>query len=130
METCSVCENEIPEPAKDSISTGFGRDLANNIVCYPCCGVQDKVFMKAHGKIALYLTIKDNKAVVTNWPDSIRFNCWHYSTGRHNIAGVRYDCWFGFDGFVWHGVTYGDNTQICHCKRTKETLTGISTYNL
>jgi hypothetical protein len=20
----------------------------------------------------------------------------------------------------WHGVTYGDNTQICHCKRVKK----------
>jgi hypothetical protein len=43
------------------------------------------------------------------------------TTGRHNIAGVRYDVWFrGPDGHVWWGVQYGDMTQICHCKRTKE----------
>ena len=38
-----------------------------------------------------------------------------------DIAGKRLDVWFyGPDGYIWHGVQYGDNTQIVHCKRSSE----------
>jgi hypothetical protein len=73
--------------------------------------------MKDEGRITLYLT---DDGRVTNWPNSLSFKG-HVSKGRHNIAGTRYDVWFtGPDGHRWHGTQYGDNTQICHCKRTKE----------
>lgn len=55
----------------------------------------------------------------SNWPHTLVFRA-HGQVGRHNIAGKRYDVWFnGPDGYEWHGVTYGDWTQLCHCKRTK-----------
>ena len=72
--------------------------------------------MTEHGRIMLYLS----NGEVMNWPGTLRFPA-HVRKGRHNIAGSRYDVWFaGPDGFQWHGVQYGDNTQICHCKRTKQ----------
>lgn len=55
-----------------------------------------------------------------NWPGSLEFRCWT-RTGNHNIARTRYDVWFyGPDGYIWYGVTYGEDTQLCHCKRTKK----------
>ena len=31
---------------------------------------------------------------------------------------TTYDVWFiGPDGKEWHGVQYGDLTQVCHCRR-------------
>lgn len=95
-------------------------------ICYKCCAELDKEYMRKNGKITLYLTCEQVKRTrprkcrgeVTNWPGSLRFSC-HTRSGRHNIVGNRYDCWFVFEGYEWHGVTYGDNTQICHCKKTK-----------
>lgn len=98
--------------------------------CYECCGVNDMKYMIENGVMVLYLTCepasrmrspegRSTRCKVTNWPGTLSFS--GYSTvGRHNIAGWRYDVWFkGPDGYEWHGVTYGDNTQICRCKRTK-----------
>jgi hypothetical protein len=54
------------------------------------------------------------------WPGTLKIRC-GVRTGRHNIAGKRYDVWFvGPDGKNWHGVTYGDNTQICRVRRLKK----------
>lgn len=88
--------------------------------------------MRKEGKIALYLvpiSAKDReegkapysaKYKVTNWPGHIFAWVRHCNKGRHNIAGTRIDVWFPFEGFMWHGVQYGENTQIVYCKRTKE----------
>jgi hypothetical protein len=64
----------------------------------------------------------DGTAHVGNWPGSLQFKLYpRVKVGYHNVAGRRYDVWFpGPDGFVWHGTQFGDMTQICHCKRTKE----------
>ena len=109
-------------------------------VCFACCAVRDAYMMTktGHSKdLPLYLSDSGDTRIVTsagrhpaygrytdglisNWPGTLRFKC-RVKVGRHNIAGVRYDVWFtGPDNHVWHGVQFGDNTQICHCKRTKE----------
>ena len=123
---CSVCGETKPKP--DGIGTGFGRDpVSDAVVCYACCAVRDRARMFEEGRATLYLCDvvegdgygRPNRADVTNWPGSLRFKAL-VGFGRHNIAGRRYDAWFtGPDGFEWHGVTYGDQTQVCHCKRTK-----------
>lgn len=132
MNTCHVCGKGIAQP--DSFGTGYGTDSAGNKVCYACCAEQDKAWMLEHDRITLYLTdIRRHREVrgfhngeysgnVTNWPGTLRYENRNVKVGRHNIAGVRYDVWFvGPDKHVWHGITYGDNTQLCHCKRTQET---------
>jgi len=100
-------------------TTGYGTDDNGNKACFDCCGIVDKMRMVKQGRAVLYLDYAGG--TVSNWPGTYKVNVWSSKTGRHNIAGKRYDVWFkGPDGHYWHGVTYGDYTQICHCKRTKE----------
>lgn len=114
-----------PSPHSD-FTTGYGEDNEGKKHCYECCAKRDREQMIRDGKTTLYLTqTRDNgtdypKPEVSNWPGSLRFGVYYLKTGRHNMAGKRYDAYFvGPDKSTWHGVTYGDNTQICHCKRVK-----------
>ena len=129
---CSQCKRGyfIPKVG-ESISTGYASNDKGDLLCYSCCAENDKKYMIEHGKIMLYLSDKKIEPPtgdkfghtyyeVTNWPGSLKFKTCQFNEGRHNIARKRYNVWFnGPDGFVWYGVQYGDNTQICHCKRTK-----------
>lgn len=119
---CAAC-GEV-KPVQTNGGTGYGYGENDEIVCYACCGERDKARMIETGKATLYFVpvvgAGWNACNVTNWPGTLAFRG-GYSVGRHNIARKRYDVTFnGPDGYVWHGVTYGDNTQICHCKRTKK----------
>jgi hypothetical protein len=107
------------KPMQTNGGTGYGINEHDFFVCYDCCGKQDEKFMRDNGRITLYLVKRDNEYFVTNWPGTINIRA-HVRTSWHNIAGKRYDAWFKHAGANWHGVTYGDNTQICHCKRTKQ----------
>lgn len=137
--TCCRCGQS--KPVQTNGGTGYAS-TPDGKMCYVCCGEADAEYMREHGKITLYLTCEpasrmtDNgkpytpatigngrgrncEGTVTNWPGTLKFRC-HTRVGRHNIARYRYDVWFtGPDGEPWHGVTYGDNTQICHCRRIK-----------
>lgn len=62
---------------------------------------------------------KNGKYDYVSWPGTLKIKC-HVRTGRHNIAGTRYDVWFTFNGKNFYGVTYGDKTQICHIRRIKD----------
>lgn len=65
---------------------------------------------------------------VTNWPGSLTLPVYYMRVGSHNMANCRYDVWFEVANpdtnqlERWHGVCYGDNTQICHCTRTKKSI--------
>ena len=119
------CGHE-PSP-HESFTTGYGVDMDGNRKCYECCAVDDKARMIETGKATLYLSRSisaewpdKGKEVWTvgNWPGSLKLRTGSPRKGRHNIAGSRYDVWFtGPDGKDWHGVQYGENTQICHCRR-------------
>jgi hypothetical protein len=77
--------------------------------------------MAKDGRTTLY----DDGSHAVNWTNILRFPITARKTGRHNIAGKRYDVWFdGPDEYgtctqLWWGVRYGDNTQILHCRRLK-----------
>jgi hypothetical protein len=129
--TCHDCKRVLP--VRTEGGTGYGNlqvkpgENLSVAVCYDCCAIRDRELMIKEGRAVLYLTcerrslktVRSTKGSVTNWPGSLRFDC-HVTSGRHNIAGTRYDCWFkGPDGFEWHGVSYGEYTQLCHCRRTK-----------
>jgi hypothetical protein len=113
-ELCAfIRADELPQLTRNET---FERSPA---ICYACCAIEDIQFMDENGKATLYLT--DNMSRVSNWLGSLNFLVYHVKKSRHNIARFRYDVWFyGPDGFIWHGVQYGDNTQICHCRRTKK----------
>lgn len=114
---CSICKME--RALQNSGGTGYGTDKDGQKVCYECCGKQDAQRMRETGKAVMYLGRRGEGQEVLNWPGSLRLPVQGTKTGRHNIAGKRYDVWFQFEGQAWHGVQYGDFTQICHCKRVK-----------
>lgn len=122
---CSQCGETKPFPLQGG-GTGYAIDQ-RGFVCYACCGENDRRDMIASGKALLYLTrepiadrhypFADGK--ITNWPGTLAMPC-RVRRGHHNIARHRYDAWFkGPDGANWHGVQYGDNTQIIRCRRLK-----------
>lgn len=108
-------------------TTGYGTDKDGKKSCYACCAESDKRDMIESGRAVLYFCYEQTAARgmydkrVSNWPNSLSFPVYYMRIGAHNITGKRYDVWFnGPDGYVWHGVTYGDMTQLCHCRRIKE----------
>lgn len=104
------------ESPHSDFTTGYGTDPeTGKRHCYACCAERDKQRMRDDGRITLYLTDR----TVTNWPGSLKIPVHHLRKGAHNMARTRYDVWFSFEGALWHGVQYGENTQICHCRKTK-----------
>jgi len=113
----------------DCGGTGYAivqEDGTEKKVCYDCCAKRDLAYMREHGRIVLYLTeVHDAQFVrtgytVSNWPGTLTFTVEYSRVGSHNIAGRRQDVWFvDSDCWEWHGVCYGCNTQLCHCRRTK-----------
>ena len=119
METAILDCGHAPSAHSD-FTTGYGIDRDGKKHCYACCADDDRKQMQETGRITLYLSeSKTGEWSVSNWPGSLRFPCNVPRVSRHNIARWRYDVWFTANGENWHGVQYGDNTQICHCRRTK-----------
>lgn len=130
---CSLCGTLIPPPPEEDVGVGYGYLAGTSSpICYQCCAEEDKRYMREHGKIVLYLNCEkwsDVKRLglvnrgcggwVNNWPGTLKIPCFT-KTGKHNIAGTRYDVWFKFEGYEWWGVCYGEDTQLVHCKRTKK----------
>lgn len=110
----------------DSCSTGYGGDRGLGArYCFQCCADHDRAYMRKHGRIDLYLSHGpvSNDVVwrISNWPGSfeLRPTTVRGSKG-YGFGGSypRYDAWFIFDGYIWHGINAGDS-QILRCKRTK-----------
>jgi len=117
---CDVCKRNITHESE--ISTGYGKDKEGNKICFDCCGYEDKAYMIQEGRIDLYLAKNEyGKYEVHNWPATLKIPCW-VNKGSHNIAGSRYDAHFWFNQKVWHGVNYGENSQILHCRVTKRKM--------
>lgn len=111
---CSNCGQT--KPVGTSGGTGYGYNADHSIICYECCAVQDRAEMIETGRAVLYLTDGE----VTNWPGTLRFKVGQIRKGRHNMAGVRRDFWFAGPGnTTWHGVQYGENSQVAWCRRIK-----------
>lgn len=121
---CADCgEHKVHVNPNDCGGVGYANvreDGVEKKVCYDCCGKRDIAYMTDEGRIALYLTVTDGKQFVSNWPGTLKMPVRYSRSGRHNIAGTRETVWFtGPDGREWWGVSYGQWTQICHCKRLK-----------
>ena len=104
----------------------------NKTHCLTCAGDMEKESMIRNGYGKLYLcyeqeprqdgycdwfTPKNGK--LTNCNGTFEIPITRIKRGRHNVAGYRYDVWFKLGGREWHGVTIGDNTQICRVKAVK-----------
>lgn len=122
VKRCKNCGCTITTSEGD-VGTGYALSEAGDITCYKCCAESEKQYMIENGRIDLYAVVGDNYAVeVTNWPGTLRFPVKYLKIGKHNIAKVRRDVWFDFDGYVWHGVQYGNSSEVCHCRKTKRRL--------
>lgn len=118
--TCDQCGEH--KEHKSEFSTGYGKNDAGQKICFACCGVNDRrdlLALPIGGKTWLYLSYNDGKYYVSNWPGTLKIPVRYMREGRHNIARKRYDVWFSLDGLQFHGVQYGDNTQVLHIKRIK-----------
>ena len=117
-QSCAVCNAAF---VATKFTPGYATRTDGTKICYECAGKADKANMIATGKATLYLTADGGQWSISNWPGTLKIHCsMSPKKSRHNIAGSRYDVWFqGPDGATWHGVQYGDNTQLLHCKRTK-----------
>lgn len=105
-----------PASEHSNFTTGYGEDpKTGKKFCYACCAERDKDDMRKTGHATLYLTEKG----ITNWPGSLILTPYFRKTGLHNIARIRRDVWFMFERTRWHGVNYGNFSQILHCKRIK-----------
>jgi hypothetical protein len=118
-----------PPSPHESFTTGYGVDKDGKKHCYECCAKNDQKQMIEDGRITLYLSgppiLADrpkNEWKVSNWPGTLSFPIGPRKSSLHNWGLQRWDFWFkGPDEFIWHGYSIGANTQICHCKRTKQT---------
>ena len=111
---CSICRTD--KPVEDSGGTGYAK-RGSRLICYACCATLDKRAMARTGRATMYLTESIRGVYVSNWPGTLAIKTGAPRKGRHNIAGTRTDVWFRFEGHEWHGVQYGNNTQIIHCRR-------------
>lgn len=113
---CDQCQKEkMPD---SELSTGYGTNKEGKKICFECIGKNDLEEMtnaKRGQKFTLYLCNSE----VSNWPGSFKSPIYGLSKGRHNIARYRYDFYFNVGKNKFHGVQFGDNTQIAHCKAIK-----------
>jgi hypothetical protein len=106
-------------------TTGYAYNVTDDkTLCYDCAAKIEHQYMLDNNKTVLYLVRNTSELnpfyEVTDWPGKLRFRVRHMKTGRYNLARKAYHVWFtGPNNTNWHGVTYGDNTQLCHCKRIK-----------
>ena len=106
------------EPSKHSqFMTGYGVQNGKKY-CYECCAKNELKAMQEDGRATLYLVKTVGEYEVSNWTGSLRFKP-VVRKGKHNIARSRYDAWFMVNGQKWHGVNYGEFSQLLHCKKMK-----------
>jgi hypothetical protein len=114
---CVECGNRDEELLAGS-SIGNYAIKDGHKICYACAAKSIKDGMISTGKAILYYD--GVKKIVTDFYRTVSFKVLHSRVGLHNLAGVRYDYWFIFNGYVWHGYTVGNNTMVAHCKQTKQ----------
>ena len=120
MDSKVVCADCGKECIPDGCTTGYGIDKDDRKICFACCGENDRKRLETDDRIDLYLTKNDaGEYTVSNWPGTLKIRCGTPRKGRHNIARTRYDVWFKAGGHEWHGVQYGENTQIVRCQKLK-----------
>ena len=103
------------------VTDTVGYDAAKHPYCYDCCALIDSEFMRDNDRITLYLAKNGSGTYeITNWPGSLRYSAGTPIIGKHNMAGIRRDVWFkDICGNWWWGVQYGNDSEICHCKKLK-----------
>ncbi len=119
---CDYCKED-----KEYISTtptGFIK-YHNKTICFGCYTRIDIDNMRITGKGILRLHRED-----TLPSEPLRYTMRNLGTLRLPVNRIitknyvkhstRRDIWFDLYDQIWHGVQYGDFTQLCHCRRLKQ----------
>jgi hypothetical protein len=122
---CSQCGQD--KPVNREGGTGYATLDNGYYLCYECCGINDrnKLLNSQPGdRFTQYLVFRNDCQFITNWPGTMEITPFTVSKGSHNMARYRYDTWFCLkkdngEKLYFHGVTYGDMTQIHHVRRLK-----------
>lgn len=118
---CSVCGEE--KTHESDFTTGYGKDKDGNIVCFACCGEQDKQYLRDNGKLSGYFTKgKDGEYYFTNWPGTFKLRARHIRKSWHNFAGKdgRTDFIVTFEGKDYYGVQIGHMNECATIKAYKK----------
>lgn len=112
MHTCSRC---------GKVVSRVGYNSNHDPFCYDCCAVLDSEQMRDSDRITLYLVKNaEGKHEVTNWPGTLRYSVASPVIGKHNIARIRRDVSFkDIHDQWWHGTQYGNDSELCYCKKLK-----------
>ena len=111
---CSECGKELIASKGRFISGhGYGYYEYGKPICYACIGVQDRADLLAGKRIALYVTTRDGRTTVSNWPGSLVIHT--YSAKVRKIFSPvggrmeRTDVWFIVGDKAFWGFVQGDN---------------------
>ncbi len=105
----------------DSLTTGYGIDKQGAQGLLLLLREADSADMSATGRAVLYLTEEGPEgAVVSNWPGLRSFGSVTSAWVLTTLPVGAVDVWFtDSDGREWHGINYGHNSQLCHCRRLR-----------
>jgi len=116
-EKCIICKNTF---VPDTITPEYGIDNHGHKICFVCCGKIDmKRFKTAKVGDKDYLYYNHETNTISNFPGTFKIAGGCHTHGKHNIARTRIDIWFKVGDTHFHGVQYGENTQILHTKCVK-----------
>jgi len=114
---CIVCKNTF-QPTK--INPGYGVDNHDHKICLSCCGKLDaKKFKNAKPGDKLFAYYNHETNTISNWPGTFEIKSVGHSHGRHNIARTRISVWFKYEGNCFHGIQYGEDSEILYVKCVK-----------
>ena len=140
-------ENKIKtHPLTPLGATGYAylnaSDEDRRKVCYTCAADLDRALMDERGEITLHLdgliSLRMNperviqkqasgqaspggKISVSNWCGSLSYSVELVRVGNGGMSKIRRDIYFtDHKGRVWHGVQFGNKSELVYCKRMKE----------
>ncbi len=113
---CSQCGKD--KVHESEFSTGYGTDKEGNKICFECCGLNNAKELDNLKKGEKSIQYWDGKNII-NWPSSLVIKPYYTTKGRHNIARIREDIYFNFNGNKFHATQYGNNSQIAHIRKIK-----------
>ena len=132
---CSQCGKEC---IGDGVGTGYGKNRKGEKFCYECCGKNDLAELenlKIGERVCQYLHIENQikgckyrggycnshwgeSYEIRNWPGTLKIKAYG-NIGYHNMAYVQRNVWFNIGDKKYHGVQYGNDSEICYIKRIK-----------
>ena len=124
---CSQCGEIKYVIDSEGCGTGYACNEDKSLICYNCCGENDKKEMLEKGKITLYISGPSQEGSlspyykISNWPGTLSFKAPGFHIFKNNWGYKCIDAWFkGPDGFIWYGRHTGKSHGLINVRRTKQ----------